>query len=441
MSSSKKKAKKYFKKITPDNINKFNDYEASNLDDSIDKWKTYLYEDIQGELRNRLINMINLSEYKDFFEALKYEYGYGVEKDLDLALSLYIKSSGPNSKNYLSMSRLYDIYRNNDKFNIEKDKHLEMIYLIKSFTYYPISFFNNDTNIRFPLNPYSSIFKFLQNNFNLVKEDICEKFLDYIDELKRREEYNNIISKNDYNLIKGFIESMFGSYDLVGKTSYDMLIALSFDGNLDATYKLVGIYLKNLKKIREQEKDKEKNKDETKNKEELIIKIFDLFQILEKNKYYKAYAEYGLFLYNDMRIFDKALQIFEEGYKNNQYNCAFYYFNAFTKSENQKIYDNNKFDSNKFIDILQPLIDSFILGEIYSLDNLFSFVHIIGKKYNLISQFSNKYMKYLNEIAELCIKFTDKEKGEEYCRRYSPYSTEILKEESIELYLLYICMV
>lgn len=50
-------------------------------------------------------------------------------------------------------------------------------------------------------------------------------------------------------------------------------------------------------------------------------------------------------------------------------------------------------------------------------------------------------MKYLNEIAELCIKFTDKEKGEEYCRRYSPYSTEILKEESIELYLLYICMV
>ena len=68
-----------------------------------------------------------------------------------------------------------------------------------------------------------------------------------------------------------------------------------------------------------------------------MIKIFDLFQILEKNKYYSAYAEYGLFLYNYMRIFDKALQIFEEGYKNNQYNCAFYYFSAFTKSENQKI--------------------------------------------------------------------------------------------------------
>jgi hypothetical protein len=83
----------------------------SNLDDSEDKWKTYLYQGIKGELRKRLDEMIANSEYHDFFKALSYEYGFGVEKNLDKALAIYIKSAGPNSKDYLSITRLYDIYR------------------------------------------------------------------------------------------------------------------------------------------------------------------------------------------------------------------------------------------------------------------------------------------------------------------------------------------
>ena len=106
------------------------------FDNSKDKWKTYLYGHIQGNLRNRLDSLIDSCEYKLFFEALRYEYGCGVEKNLNFALSIYIKSAGANSKNYLSMGRLYDIYKNdNEKFKIEKDKNLEMIYLLKCFTY------------------------------------------------------------------------------------------------------------------------------------------------------------------------------------------------------------------------------------------------------------------------------------------------------------------
>ena len=67
--------------FTPENINELNDYKANNLDDSEDKWKTYLYIGINGELRKRLDEMIMKSEYKDFFEGLKYEYGFGVEKN------------------------------------------------------------------------------------------------------------------------------------------------------------------------------------------------------------------------------------------------------------------------------------------------------------------------------------------------------------------------
>ena len=76
----KKKKSLKFKNITIENISKLKDYKANNLDDSEDKWKTYLYEGIKGELRKRLDEIISKSEYNQFFEGLKYEYGYGVEK-------------------------------------------------------------------------------------------------------------------------------------------------------------------------------------------------------------------------------------------------------------------------------------------------------------------------------------------------------------------------
>ena len=204
--------------ITTKNIVELNysEKDEHHLDNSKDKWKTYLYEHIQGNLRDRLESMIDSCEYKLFFEALKYEYGYGIEKNLSLALKLYIKSAGSNSKNYLSMARLYDIYKSdNEKFKIKKDKNLEMIYLLKCFTYYPIHTFLYSNNIRFPLNPHSAVLVILKNNlFNV--EDISEKLLLYIDELMKMKEYNNkIISQNDCNLMKGFIEGFLGSYDIV----------------------------------------------------------------------------------------------------------------------------------------------------------------------------------------------------------------------------------
>ena len=187
---------------------------------------------------------------------------------------------------------------------------------------------------------------------------------------------------------------------------------------------------KKRKIIKMRKKKLKSDKKVKKEEENLMIKIFDLFQILEKNKYYCSYACYGLFLYNEMRMFDKALEIFREGYEHNQYNCALYYFHSFTKSENLIIYDKNNFDSTKFINIIQPLIDSFIIGEVNSLINLFDFIYIIGKKYSLFSQINNKYMKYLNEIAELCLKFTNEKIGDDYCKKFSPGDNDKIKESS-----------
>jgi len=427
---------KFFTEITPENINELNDYKANNLDDSEDKWKTYLYIGINGELRKRLDEMIMKSEYKDFFEGLKYEYGFGVEKDLKKALTTYLKSAILDSKNYLSMTRLYDIFRNDyNKFNIKKDKNLEMAFLFKSIAYYPLATTIHNSNVRFPLNPISSLLMFLQNNLFIV-DQIEKKILSYIDELMKVDLYRKIISQKDCNLIKGFIEGFLWSYDIGGsKTSYDTLIALSYENFDEATFKLASIYLNQLKKIKEKEnekndKDKEKEKENPLNKEELITKIYDLFQLLVENKYYPAYADCGYFLFNEMGMFDEALQILKEGYEHNQYNCAIYYFHAFTKSDNLKIYDPKNFDKNKFIDITQALIDSFILGQTNSLHNLFDFIYIIGKKYDLKKELSFKYMNYLNEIAELCLSFIDIKNGENNCKRYSPIDIDDVKHSA-----------
>ena len=83
----------------------------------------------------------------------------------------------------------------------------------------------------------------MQTNFYKV-EDIDEKFLLYIDELMKKEEYEKIITKRESILIRGTIEAFLWSYDIGEKNSYDALYALSYDNCNEATYKLVEIYLR-----------------------------------------------------------------------------------------------------------------------------------------------------------------------------------------------------
>ena len=222
--------------------------------------------------------------------------------------------------------------------------------------------------------------------------------------------------------MKGFIEGFYDyQYEDGDTKAIDTLLALSIQGNKEASSKLIYLYFEKLRNL---------DKKDDKNKSILKTKIYEIFLTLEEEKFYKIYAQYGLFLYHEMHMFDKALEVFEEGYYNNMYECAFCYFHAFTKSENQIIYEPNNFKSQKFVDIFQCLIDAFLYGQFYALDNMFDYLHIMGKKYNLMNQFSNKYMIYLNEIALICRSFTDKEKGVESIKKFTLYDIDILKYAS-----------
>ena len=131
-----------------------------------DKWKVFLFEEFKGVLRNRFEELISSSECLNFFKGLKYEYGFGVEKDLNKALEIYINSSGCDSLDYLSMARLFELYKNQEKkFKIKKDKNLEIIYLLKSFIYCPISVLKERyEKDRFPIDLAYTIASFLDNN-------------------------------------------------------------------------------------------------------------------------------------------------------------------------------------------------------------------------------------------------------------------------------------
>ena len=117
-----------------------------------------------------------------------------------------------------------------------------MAFLFKSIAYYPFATTFHNSNVRFPLNPISSLLMFLQKNLFIV-DQIEKKILSYIDELMKVDLYRKIISQKDFNLIKGFIEGFLWSYDIGGsKTSYDTLIALSYENFDEATFKLASIY-------------------------------------------------------------------------------------------------------------------------------------------------------------------------------------------------------
>ena len=395
------------------------DYKTKNNDDSEDKWKIYLFEYLNGNLKQRFDEMIETSQYKSFLKGLRFEYGYYAQKDIGKALSLYKKGARANSTDFLSMARLYDIYKTRDKkFKINNDKNLELIYLFKSFAYLPISYLNSDTKKnRCPLNIKYTVLSFLKNNDPQVKIIIS-----YIDDLTKSGKYDDILSNHDSNLIKGFLEGYFNYTSIDDdENCLNLLVAMALEGNLEANCRLISIYFKILYQTEINDEKKI---------ELLKSKIYDQFLILEESKYYKAYAQYGLFLYNEMRMFNKALNIFKEGYENNKYECSIYYFHAFTKSENQSIYNLDKFNSQQFIYIFQTLIDAFIYGKIFSLELMFDFFYIIGKHYNLYSQLSNKYMKYLDEIALLCLSFVDEKNGKENMKKYNPYDLVKIKHSA-----------
>jgi hypothetical protein len=244
---------------------KYND----NSNDKNDRWKLYLFSGLKDNLRKRIDEMISYDENAVFFKALRLEYGYNTNKNLKDAFLLYKESSMANSRNFLSMTRLFDIYRTKDnKFKgmIENDKNLELIYLFISFSYLPIRLLRgNISNKTFPIDLAYTIASFMDNN-NLSD---TKRIFTYIDELMKSKKYDEILSQNDCNLIKGFLEGYYEyQYEENNINSINLLLALSLEGYSEASVKLIYLYLEKLNELDESDK---------KNIEILKTKIYESY--------------------------------------------------------------------------------------------------------------------------------------------------------------------
>ena len=94
-------------------------------------YKKIFFEHLGPELKKIFINKKDKVEFKNFFEASQYEYGFfDTEIDLQKAFSIYKKYADLND--YYCMYKMHVIYLcEYEKFNVPLNRVLEKIYLLK----------------------------------------------------------------------------------------------------------------------------------------------------------------------------------------------------------------------------------------------------------------------------------------------------------------------
>ena len=70
------------------------------------------------------------------------------------------------------------------------------------------------------------------------------------------------------------------------------------------------------------------------------------------------------------------------------------------------------------------MIDGFLFGNYEVLHDMFDYLYIIGKKYKLLSQMTNNYINYINDVAELCLSFIDEKTGDKNIKNLFPINNE-----------------
>ena len=125
------------------------------------------------------------------------------------------------------------------------------------------------------------------------------------------------------------------------------------------------------------------------------------FSLCEKNKYYRAYADYGLFLFNKANNPQKGFEIFKEGYKHGCQQCAFLYFDAYMNENYSNILKENPQSEKDIIELLNILIEDIICGNIFSIFEFLFFRKICIKHFGLKKVIEKNFNEYAYEICDM----------------------------------------
>ena len=355
----------------------------------INNWSELFYN-LKSERMKLLFNdLTSKSLYSKFFEGLNYEYGINNKnKDIKKAFNIY-KEGADKDIDTMCMYRLYHIYKNEfAKFNIPKRNRIyEKYYLFKTFSFLDysqlqrISFLVNKFDI-----PLEVVFQFDQEDSNFQKFNL---FLLYLK--KYNKELN--ISMKEITIIEAVFTFKFGNGEnkniaikmLLSLIPEEKANSISDKIDLEIYYK-VACFLYS-------------------QKEYVAAESYFKYLILSA-KYYKAFPDYAIYLYEQLGEGNKSLIISQIALDNGvyignniHYNIFFSLFNfdQFSFKEDEKL--------NSFLKkILDILVSNFILDEICSYFEYFYFIKLLKKlKYNNLV---NEYSIFTKEFAEYIIKIT-----------------------------------
>ena len=362
----------------------------------IKNWAEMFYNIKQEKSKAKFNEILKKSQYSQFFEALSYEYGINNKsQDIKKAFEIY-KESADNSVNPISMYKMYHIYKNEyNKFNLlKRNRVYEKYYLYKCFA--NLNYQELQRNC------------FLCNRFDIVLEiviqfdqedqtfDKLKKFLLYLK--KYYKELN--IRQRDVFVIESVFNFKFGNEIQNMKNATQQLIKLITPNDTDKTmtplefeiYYKIACYLQEVNEIEPAEK---------------------YFNYLINMKYYRAFPDFALFLYNRKCEIQKSLVILRMAYENGFNSANIIYYNIFLNSfDFSKINKDIEIIRNFIKILIDLLINNIVLEDVYSFFEFFFFRKIFIKKYGFKTIF-DEYNDYTKEFAEFIIKMITPEINKE----------------------------
>ena len=361
----------------------------------INNWLDIFYNIKQEKSKLRFNELVSKSEHSKFFEGLNYEYGIN-NKNQDIQKAFAIYKEGANIDiDTMCMYKLYHVYKYEfSKFNLQKrDRIFEKFYLFKSFAFLNnsqlqrTSFLCNKFDI-----PLEVVFQFDQEDSNF------QKFKTFISYLKKYHKELNLNLK-DITIIEAVFTYRFGNGQntnvaikyLLSLIPEEKANSINDKYDLEIYYK-VACYLYDQKNFTVAE---------------------SYFKYLINAKYYRAFPEYAIYLYEQLGEGNKALIIskiaLDNGFyiaNNIHYNIFFTLFNfeQLGHKEDEKL---NSFLKSQ----MDILINNFILDDIFSYFEYFYFLKLL-KKYKY-DDLINEYSIYTKEFVNYIINLTQSENNKE----------------------------
>ena len=335
-------------------------------------WKTITYgwmSDKFLEKHNKIKDKFINEDLLFFFQGIIYEYGINLEINLQTALQFYEKGCAVNEP--FSLYKLYTIIKkHSNKFNINRDRDKEILLLLRSMAF-------SDSHYLFNL---ESIY-----NFKIIHEVAILIKLEDFNLNKIKQLFENIYSKqnecdrniNDIKFTEAIFLLRFHNIEEEKTNALSLLNYLADEkGHLESHYKLGSLYRREIKNLFN-------NKD--------LITSYKHFEVCYKLKYYKAYSDFALLLYQDNNI-NRCKQIMLEGMENGYPKNLFLYYDIILST----LPDFHSMESISVLKkLLRLLIKDLACGNFFS---IFEFIYL----HNLIKlNYDHNFKLNTNYIEEI----------------------------------------